>query len=41
MGGIDSRDGYISKILYVETKESGPLGGGGGARLLDPPMSTC
>ena len=23
---IDSRDGYISKILYVETKESGPLG---------------
>ena len=27
-GGIDSRGGYISKILNVETKESGPLGEG-------------
>ena len=26
-GGADSRDGYVSKILYIETKESGPLGG--------------
>ena len=26
-GGIDSRGGYILTILYVETKESGPLGG--------------
>ena len=26
-GGVDSRGGYISKILYVETRESGPLGG--------------
>ena len=26
-GGVDSRDGYVSKILYVEMKESGPLGG--------------
>ena len=26
MGGVDSRGGYVSKILYVETKESGPLG---------------
>ena len=26
-GGIDSRGGYVSKILYVKTKESGPLGG--------------
>ena len=25
-GGVDSRGGYISKILYVETKESGPVG---------------
>ena len=25
---MDSRGGYISKILYVKTKESGPLGGG-------------
>ena len=29
-GGVDSRGGYISKILYVKMKESGPLGGGGG-----------
>ena len=28
-GDVDSRGGYVSKILYVETKESGPLGGGG------------
>ena len=27
-GDVDSRGGYISKILYVKTKESGPLGGG-------------
>ena len=26
-GGVDFRGGYVSKILYVETKESGPLGG--------------
>ena len=25
-GGVDSRGGHISKILYVKTKESGPLG---------------
>ena len=25
-GGIDSRGGYVSKILYVEMKESGPQG---------------
>ena len=38
---IDSRGGYISKILYVETKESGPLGGVRRARpRLDPPMMT-
>ena len=24
--GVDSRGGYVSKILYVETKESGHLG---------------
>ena len=28
------------KILYVETKEFGPLGGVPGARPLDPPMQT-
>ena len=26
LGGVDSRGGYVSKILYVKTKESGPLG---------------
>ena len=26
VGGVDSRGGYVSKILYVEMKESGPLG---------------
>ena len=25
MGGVDSRGGYVSKILYVKMKESGPL----------------
>ena len=24
---MDSRGSYVSKILYVKTKESGPLGG--------------
>ena len=27
MGGANSRGGYVSKNLYVKTKESGPLGG--------------
>ena len=27
-GGVDSRGGYVSKILYVKTKELGPLRGG-------------
>ena len=37
-GGANSRGGYVSKILYVKTKESGPLGGAhaGGT----PPGST-
>ena len=26
VGGMDSRGHYISKMLYVKTKESGPLG---------------
>ena len=38
-GGVDSRGGYISKILYVKTKESGPLGGRAvGMPPLDLPM---
>ena len=27
-GGVDSRGSYVSKILYVKMKESGPVGGG-------------
>ena len=27
IGGVDSRGGSVLKILYVETKESGPLRG--------------
>ena len=27
VGGMDSRGSYVSKILYVEMKESEPLGG--------------
>ena len=37
-GGMDSRGGYVWQILYVKTKESGPLGGVRRARPLDPPM---
>ena len=35
---MDSRGGYISNILYVKTKEFGPLGGVLRARPLDAPM---
>ena len=46
MGGVDLVEGmdfqgsYISKIFYVKTKESGPLGGHapGTPPPLDPPM---
>ena len=38
-GGVDSRGGYVPKMLYVKTKESGPLGGcAPGTPPLDPPM---
>ena len=38
-GGVDSRGSYISKFLYVKTKELGPLGGARAGRgPLDPPM---
>ena len=33
-GPVDSRGGYISQILCVETEESGPLGGVRQARPL-------
>ena len=36
-GAMDPRGGYISKILHVKTKESGPVGGG--ARRARPPRS--
>ena len=38
---MDSQGGYVLKILYVKTKESGPLGGGGvrqASANVDPPM---
>ena len=39
-GAVDPRGGYISKILHVKMKESGPMGGGGGARAgRAPPRS--
>ena len=41
-GAVDPRGGYVSKILHVKTKESGPVGGGGARRArppLDPPMA--
>ena len=31
-GGVDPRGGYVSKILHVKTKESGPEGGGRAGR---------
>ena len=37
-GAVDPRGGYVSKILHVKMKESGPVGGGG-APPLDPPMT--
>ena len=38
-GAVDPRGGYVSKILHVKTKESGPVGGGARPPL-DPPMHT-
>ena len=37
-GAVDPQSGYVSKILHVKTKESGPVGGGAGRAPLDPPM---
>ena len=39
-GGVNSRGSYVSKILYVKTKESRPLGEGvrRARPPLDPPM---
>ena len=35
-GGVDSRGSYVSKSLYVEMKEPGPLAEGGGVRRPHP-----
>ena len=42
-GAVDPRGGYVSKILHVKTKESGPMGGGARRARppLDPPMASC
>ena len=39
-GAMDPRGGYVSKILHVKMKESGPVGGGARRARppLDPPM---
>ena len=37
-GAVDPRSGYVSKILHVKTKESGPVGGGA-RRACPPPRS--
>ena len=38
-GAVDPRGVYVSKILHVKTKESGPVGGAcTGHTPLDPPM---
>ena len=38
-GGMDPRGGYVTKILYVKTKEFGPVGGRApGTPPLNPPM---
>ena len=38
---MDPRGSYVSKILHVKTKESGPVGGArAGCAPLDPPMNS-
>ena len=37
-GGANSQGGYVSKNLYVKSKESGPLGGMHWQRPLDLPL---
>ena len=37
-GGLGSRGGYVSKILYVSTKESGPFGVRRASANADLPM---
>ena len=35
-GAVDPRGGYVSKVLYVKMKESGPVGGGARAGRAPP-----
>ena len=35
-GAMDPRGGYVSKVLHVKAKESGPVGGGGARRARPP-----
>ena len=35
-GAVDPRGSYVSKILHVKTKESGPVGGGARAGRAPP-----
>ena len=38
-GGVDSRGGYVLKILYIKMKKLGPLGGPRAGRTpLDSPI---
>ena len=41
VGGVNPRGSYVSKILYVKMKETGPWGGGRapGTLHLDPPVN--
>ena len=42
LGAVDPRGGYVSKILHVKMKESGPVGGARAGRApLDPPMKSA
>ena len=36
-GAVDPRGGYVSKVLHVKMRESGPVGGGAPPPLV-PPM---
>ena len=35
-GAVDPRGGYVSKVLHVKMKESGPVGGGARAGRVPP-----
>ena len=39
-GAVDPQGGYVSKILHVKTKESGPIGGSRGCTQHVPPYGS-